>query len=198
MTWAPDYVNSVDLKNYLEIQHDNDDAFIALWVTTASRNIDDFCHRQFGKVAAAEDRYYTPEYDRHERAWFVDIDDLQDITSLAVTDENGTAVSVQSSTVSGYQLWPRNAAVKGKPYERVKLTTRTGELKMSGLWGWNAIPAAVKTGLFLQAARLKERRSSPFGVAGSPDQGNEIRLLAQLDPDFRTSLKPFVRKWWAA
>jgi hypothetical protein len=98
-----------------------------------------------------------------------------------------------------YVLRPRNAAAKGKPYERVKLTSWSGgELTMHGSPGWTAVPSAVKTGIFLQGARLAARRDSPFGISGSPQEQGEIRLLAQLDPDLRTSLKPFIRSWWAA
>jgi hypothetical protein len=198
VTWAPDYVTRQELKSYLRIGDNADDAFIDAWVTTVSRNVDDHCGRQFGKVAAAEERYYSPVYDRPQGAWFVEVDDLQDVTGLTVIDEDGTAVPALTSTVAGYQLLPRNAAAKGRPYERLKLTLYTGELAVEAPWGWNAVPAAVPTGVFLQGARLAARRDSPFGISGSPSQQGELRLLAQLDPDFRTSLKPFVRKWWAA
>jgi hypothetical protein len=199
VTWAPDYCTSADLKDYIGIADNADDAFIALWVTTVSRNVDDFCGRQFGQVASAEDRFYPTVYDRHEGAWFAEIDDLQDTTGLTFADENGTAVAVQTTTVDGYRLLPRNASAKGKPYERVKLKGWSGgELTMHGLPGWMAVPSAVKVGIFLQGKRLAKRRDSPFGISGSPQEQGEIRLLAQLDPDFRTSLKPLVRNWWAA
>lgn len=198
MTWAPDYVTSAELKNYIGITDNADDALVDLWITTVSRNVDDFCGRQFGKVDAAEDRFYTPVWDRSEQAWFATIDDLQDTTGLTITDENGTAVALQSSTVDGYQLLPRNAAARGRPYEQLKLKVATGEITLNGLPGWNAVPSGVKTGMFLQAARLNKRRTSPFGISGSPQEQGEIRLLARLDVDFETSLRPLVRDWWAA
>ncbi|WP_433368375.1 hypothetical protein ACQPZX_41440 [Actinoplanes sp. CA-142083] len=191
MTWAPNYATVAELRDYLRIGDNADNGFLAVWVATVSRNVDDHCGRQFGKADTPVTRYYTPRYDRHEGAWFADIDDLQDTTGLAFTAEDG-------STVTGYTLLPRNAAADGKPYEQVKLTAATGELAGLAPWGWNTPPAAVRTGLFLQGARLAARRDSPFGIAGSPSEGSEIRLLAQLDPDFKTSLKPYVRKWWAA
>lgn len=199
MTWAPDYCTRQELKDYIGIGDNADDAFVDIWITTVSRNVDDHCRRQFGQVAAAEDRYYTPVYDRHQCAWIVDIDDLQDTTGFTLEDADGTAIPVQTSTVDGYQLWPRNAAAKGRPYTQLKIKVDPGaEVTGNGLWGWSSQPAAVKTGLFLQGARLNKRRSSPFGISGSPQEQGEIRLLAQLDPDFRTSLKPLVRDWWAA
>jgi hypothetical protein len=197
VSWAPDYVTAVELKDYLSIGDNADDVFIALWITTVSRNVDDFCGRQFGQTVA-ESRYYTPFWDRHEQAWFAELDDVQDTAGLTVTDENGDAVAAQTSTVDGYQLLPRNAAAKGRPYERLKLTVSTGEIDVNVKFGWSAVPSAVKTGMFLQGARLNKRRTSPFGISGSPQEHGEIRLLAQLDVDFRTSLKPFVRDWWAA
>jgi uncharacterized phiE125 gp8 family phage protein len=197
VTWAPDYVTAEQLKSYLRIGDNADDAFIAAWITTVSRNVDDFTGRQFGQTLA-ESRYYTPVWDRAECAWFAEIDDVQDVTGLTVTDSDGTAVPALTSTVAGYQLLPRNAAAKGRPYERLKLTVATGEIDVNVKFGWSAVPSAVPTGALLQAARLNHRRSSPFGIAGSPTEGTQVRLLAQLDPDFRTSLKPYVRDWWAA
>lgn len=198
MTWAPDYITSAQLKNYLGITNNADDAFIAIWITTVSRNVDDFCGRQFGQVATAEDRFYTPVYDRPKGKWICEIDDLQDTTGLTVEDEDGNAIALHTSTVDGYTLLPRNAAAKGRPYEQLQLDSATGDLVVNGKYGWSSQPAAVSTGMFLQAARLNARRRSPFGIAGSPSEGSEIRLLAQLDPDFRTALKPLIREWWAA
>lgn len=190
MSWAPDYVLPAVLKDYLHIEDTADDVFISLWITTSSRNVDDFCQRQFGQVDAAEDRSYRAEWDRHLGCYVTQIDDIQDTTALTVTDANGNAVT-------DYDLEPVNAAAKGRPYERI-ITTTGGKLTLNGLWGWSSIPSAVSVGLLLQGARLAARRDSPFGVAGSPSDGSELRLLAQLDPDFRTSLKPYQRKWWAA
>lgn len=191
MTWAPDYTTAERLKDYVRITDNADDVFIASWITTASRNVDEFCGRQFGQVAAPEVRYYTPRWDRTERRWYAEIDDLQTTAGLAVADEDGGAVT-------DYTLLHRNALAEGRPYTQIRLTSGTGELAVTGRWGWLDVPAAVETGLWLQAARLNARRRSPFGIAGSPTEGNEIRLLAQLDPDFRTSLKPYVREWWAS
>jgi len=198
MTWAPDYATPAELKSYLRIDDAADDVFIALWITTVSRNIDDHTSRQFGQVAALEARTYTPVYDRHLCAHVLVVDDVQDVTGLTVVDEDGT-------TVTGHTYGPVNAVKKGRPYERLifgsDATSFTGDLTVTALWGWDPAsvgPTVAKTGLMLQGARLAARRDSPFGISGSPQEQGELRLLAQLDPDFRTSLKPLRRKWWAA
>lgn len=193
MVWKPDYCTSAELKSYLKITDTADDVFVALWITTVSRNVDDFCGRQFGQVASVETRTYSNTvWDRHLGKYVTEIDDIQDVDDLVVVDANATEIT-------DYTLEPENALAKGKPYERI-LTSVGGPLTLDGLWGWTAQPAAPKLGIFLQGARLEARRQSPFGIAGSPDAnaGTEIRLLAQLDPDFRTSLKPLIRNWWAA
>lgn len=193
MTWAPDYATADELLAYLKVDDDADQVrtFAQLWVTAVSRNIDEFCGRQFGAVAAVEERYFTPVWDRRDQCWYATIDDLQSTAGMSVVDEDG-------ATVTDYVLLPRNAPQRGRPYEVMKLSGATGEIAPTALWGWTATPSAVKVGLFLQGARLAARRDSPFGVAGSPSEGSELRLLAQLDPDFRTTLAPLRRKWWAA
>lgn len=190
MTWAPDYATRAEVKLYLDLDETtNRDAFIDTWITTVSRNVDDHTGRQFGLVDGPEERFYTGTYDRSEMAIFADIDDLQDITGLVVKNSSGT-------TITDYTLLQRNALLKGKPYTQIKVPAGSGELSITARWGWATVPASVKTGLLLQAARLNARMDSPFGLAGSPNDGTVVQLYASLDPDFKTSLKPYVRKWW--
>jgi hypothetical protein len=61
-------------------------------------------------------------------------------------------------------------------------------------WGWTAVPAQVIAAAKLQSNRWNKRRNSPLGVAGSPEQGSEIRLLARLDPDVATVLAGLSRR----
>lgn len=197
MTWKPDYATLAELKSYLRIQHTDDDVFLALWVTATSRNVDDFCHRQFGQVAAPEARTYPSVWDRHQAKYIVEIDDLMTTVGLTV------AAASTGAAVTAYKLGPANALLKGKPYEQLTTTAVGGDLVVTASWGWtpgSAGPTQAKAGLLLQAARLAARRDSPFGIAGSPTVpgSSEIRLLAQLDPDFRTTLAPFRREWWTA
>lgn len=184
MAWAPDYVTPSELQSYLKDEY-LDAALLAAWATTASRAVDEYCGRQFGQVAAPEARVYQGQ-NLGAAGWRFEMDDLQDLTGLAVADAGG-------SPVTGYGFGPANAVAKGRPYEW--MTARSaGDLTITGRWGWSQIPAAAKTATLLQAARLAARRDSPFGISGSPQEQGELRLLAALDPDLRTSLKPLVRR----
>jgi hypothetical protein len=190
VAWEPDYVTSSEVKAYLRITDSDDDAMIAVWATTASRAVDGFCHRQFGSVTA-EEREYSTEYDRHLGCYIAFIDDVQDVDDLVVLDEN-------ADEVTDYSLLPVNALKKGKPYERIAVNV-CGPLTITAPWGWTSVPVPVKNATLLQAARLAARRDSPFGVAGSPTEGSELRLLATLDPDLKTSLgSKYRRERWAA
>jgi hypothetical protein len=186
--WAPDYITLTEAKEYLhggDAADAVDDTRLAVWITTASRAVDDYCGRQFGQVDQPQPRTYTGQ-DLGAAGWRFEIDDLQDVADLAVADAAG-------DPVTAYAFGPVNAVAKARPYEW--LTARSGgDLTVTGRWGWSQVPAAAKSATLLQVARLAVRRNSPDGIAGSPSEGGETRLLAQLDPDLRTSLKPLSRR----
>lgn len=190
MVWAPDYVTAADLKAYLEISDAVDDALLTGWATSASRAVDNWANRQFGQVASAVARTYreVPFYNPRSGLWELQIDDVQDLTGLLV---GGVAFAS-----SGAVLLPDNAALNGEPYTRLGTLLQpygpspgvTVTTVVTARYGWAAVPAQVIAACKLQAARWNFRRNSPGGVAGSPDQGSEVRLLAKLDPDVSTTL----------
>lgn len=209
MAWAPDYVTTAELKAYLRISDTDDDTLLALWITAASRAVDKHCGRQFGQVATVEAREYATMFDSHRRCYLAVIDDLPTTTGLIVLDEDAVEIT-------DYTLEPVNALLKGRPQERLWVTNSFGTaalswpynwpyplvptgrpLTITAKWGWTAVPSAVKMATMLQAARFASRRDSPYGIAGSPSEGSELRLLATLDPDLKTSLGAFRRDWWA-
>jgi uncharacterized phiE125 gp8 family phage protein len=206
MAWTPDYVSTAELAAFLRITDSEDDAQLALAVSASSRAVDQHTGRQFGQVAAPEARYYTARYDRELRRWVVPIDDLMTTVGLVVSlDTAGDGTYATTLTAAQYVLRPRNAAVKARPWtELVVLPTAAGtpsgiedEVRGVAQWGWTATPNAIKQASLLQASRIFARRSSPFGVAGSPDLGSELRLLAKVDPDVAVALRSYIR-WWAA
>lgn len=190
MTWEPDYVTLAEAKAYERVGDAIDDVQLALWITAASRAIDGFCHRQFGQTAAAEARVYSTTYDRHIGCYVAEVDDLMDVVDLVVLDSSAVEVT-------DYALAQENALQKGQPYERI-LTSAAGPFTASTKWGWTAVPVPVKSATLLQIARFAARRDAPFGVAGSPTEGSEVRLLNKLDPDVEVMLpKKYRREWWA-
>ncbi|WP_020385886.1 hypothetical protein [Kribbella catacumbae] len=197
MPWAPDYVSTPELKGYLRISDTADDTEIAYAISAASRAVDRATNRQFGLVVAAQARKYTARWDRDRARYVVDIDDLMTVTGLVVTGENG-AIDV-------FAKEPGNADLNGVPWTRLVVdptSTTLPTLKEDGVtvtaqFGWTTVPVAVKQAALLQAARFFTRRQAPFGVAGSPELGSELRLLAKVDPDVAVVLGPYTR-WWSA
>lgn len=195
MAWEPDYITDVEMRKYLRIPDTDDDAELAVAISASSGAVNLSTGRQFGKVDTAEERKYTAQWDRRRCRWVVVIDDLMTTTDLAVSCTGGT--------ITDYTLEPVNAAAKGRPWEilvvnstsSVMPTDLENDVEITGTWGWTAVPSPVKLATRLQASRFHARRDSPYGIAGSPDQGHELRLLARVDPDVAVMLRRYARKW---
>lgn len=202
----PDYTTADELKRYLRIPgvYENtlsteddiyDDIEIALAITSASRAIDTVCNRQFGNLTTEAPMYYTAYWDRKRQRYVAEIDDLMNTTGMTVESE--------SSVITDYSLFPINAAVKGKPYTMIifgtsaSISNQENDIEVEALWGWTAVPDTIKNATLLQAARFFKRRDAPFGIAGSPELGSELRLLAKVDPDVEVMLRPYKRRWGA-
>ena len=198
MAWAPAYITDVELKDFTRIDDNIDDAEVVSAIEAASRAVDYAADpdgmRQFGKVAAPEERRYTARWRPRRRRWVVEIDDL--MTTV------GVVVSVPGGALTAYRLTPVNAVLKSMPWTHlvvdvdsaVQPTGDEFEVAMTAPWGWTDVPGAVKSAVKLQSSRFLARRDSPYGIAGSPDQGSELRLLSRVDPDVAVMLGPYVRR----
>lgn len=207
MAWAPDYVTAAELKSWLRITDTADDTLLAFAITTASRAVDAHCGRQFGQITPAAARYYTFEgYEVDGRAALL-VDDIYSLTGLAVAVDTDADGDWDTTITYGtdFDVWPANAAADGRPWTRLLLRPSTStwftyahdSVRVTALYGWAAVPSAVKLATLLLAAERFARRNAPFGIAGSPEMGTELRLLKQLDPDAWTDLQP-LRQLWAA
>lgn len=193
MAWKPDYVDADQLAAYMRITDDDDDAELAIAAGAASRAIDSHTNRQFGKVDAAEQRLYTAYYDYDRCRWVIPVDDFMTVAGLVVL--------VDGVALTGFVKEPVNASQEGKPWTQllvdadspVQPTGAQYEVAATVLWGWTAVPNAVFLAARLQGSRFASRRDSPYGIAGSPDTGSEMRLLARVDPDVGVSLRDYVR-----
>ncbi|MEU7817063.1 hypothetical protein [Pseudonocardia sp. NPDC049154] len=200
MAWAPDYVTEDELAAFVEVEDVRDDVPMGLAIAAASRAIDRTTRRQFGRVDAPEARFYTARWDDLRARWVVPIDDLMDDAGLEIAfdeDEDET----YGAPITVHALRPVNAAQKGRPWEdlvvpprsAVQPTTLDAGVKVTARWGWTEVPTAVKEACLLQASRVLKRRHAPFGVAGSPEAGSEVRLLAKVDPDVEVALAGYKR-----
>lgn len=206
MAWAPDYAALADVRAYERIGDTADDVQLALAITASSRAIDRETRRQFGLVDAPETRYYTPHWNRDLNQYLVEIDDVMIVTGAAVAVDRGSYTWDVSLGTSDYDLLPRNAAARGLPYTQLRVRRNASAqptcnlvdgVKITLRWGWSSVPSTIELATRLQVSRLHARRDAPFGIAGSPDQGSELRLLDRLDPDVAQLVRSYYR-WWAA
>jgi len=194
MPWAPDYVTLEELREYVTRDGATvDDAFLTMAKAAGSRAVDQDTGRQFGKVSAPELRTYDaiPDYERGY--WVAYVDDFMDATGLVV--------AVAGTVVATIDKAPLNAAAKGRPWTAIEFTAESEaypnehphRVDVTAPWGWTATPETVKGATLLQSSRFATRRQAPFGVAGSPEQGSEMRLLAKVDPDVHVMLNNYRR-----
>lgn len=199
MALHPDYATVEELRGFASGTGTAEDARLQFALTAASRAVDHATDRQFGVLTVAAARYYRPIWSELHGRWLAHIDDLQTITSLVVESDTDDD-AVYETTITDFRLWPLNAAGDGRPWTELVIGTsasygtREGSLKVTALWGWTTVPVPVKQATLIQAYRFAKRKDAPFGVAGSPDMGNELRLLAKVDPDVAVILAPY-RRW---
>jgi hypothetical protein len=194
--WQPDYTTLARAKDFARIADTVDDVTLAVWITAASRAVDERCNRQFGLASGVVPRTYrrAPSYNRATGMWELEIDDVMTATGLLV---NGAAYAS-----SGTALLPDTAALDGKPWTRIGFVyqpylSAPGAPQtnvVAAQYGRTTVPTQVEAATWLQMNRWSTRRDSPLGVSGSPDAGGEMRLLAKLDPDVATTLIGLSRR----
>lgn len=205
MPWAPPYVTADSLKAALGITSAAHNDEIDLAIAAASRAIDRFTGRQFGKDDLPTTRYFPARLRPPTATGPVEVDDLASLEDLVVgLDASGdgtfSTTLASEATSNGYRLGPFNAEIGGEPWTEVyplgvRWPARPRVLRMTATFGWPEVPDLVKQATFTEAMRLFKRKDAPFGVAGSPEIGSEIRLLARLDPDVEFLLSGLRRRW---
>jgi hypothetical protein len=203
------YVDDDALKRTLTLTGTSfADYDIAPAIAAASRAVDEYCGRQFDRINDVEQsRFYRPVSPS-----LILIDDLIEITELRTfqwglgsTEKVWTPPSAFPEETPHFLLEPNNAIEDGYPYTRIVLNTfgavqgfpswSPQSAKVTGKWGWPALPDQVVTATTLIATRtIKRIREAPFGVImGGMDIGGAIRI-ARTDPDVCQMLAPYVRE----
>ena len=63
-------------------------------------------------------------------------------------------------------------------------------VRVTGTYGWQAVPESIKFATIIQASRLFKRLESPLGVAGVSDIGI-MRVGANIDGDVAQLINPY-------
>ena len=183
------YTSAEELKSRLKITDTADDFEILLAVQAAASSVDKFTGRFFWNETGV--RTYMPE-----SIYELSIDDLVSVTQLA-TDQDGDGVyetvwsgdgvspggdfqlriaDRQYNVASRGESWPYTQVQAlggsgGKYFPYVWPWTHQDRVKITGTWGWPAVPVLVRQASLQLANDLFRLRDAPFGVAGFAEYG---------------------------
>lgn len=190
------YATLAETKSALRITDSVDDSLLEMAIESASRFIDGYAGRQFFSSGTAT-RYFTADDD-----FVCEIDDISSSNITLVTAMDADAVFDTTWATTDYQLEPLNAVLDGQawPYTRIRAVgdylwpISGGEalVKLTAVFGWPAVPIAIKQATIIQASRIFKRLDSPLGVAGFGDLG-VMRVSSSLDPDVAQLVAPYRR-----
>jgi hypothetical protein len=180
------YCTIEELKSRLRITTTGDDLEVTIAAEAASRAVDGYCERYFYRVTAT--RTYVPADLYRTR-----VDDLVSVTTLA-TDPAGTTAQGGTYPVTwpaaAYQLLPYNPGKTGEPwpYTSIRavggltfpwvvplLLMRMDRVQVTGVFGWPAVPQAVRTATLIAAAELFRMKDMPAG-GGQPGEFSIVQL----------------------
>lgn len=178
-----EFKSTAELTNTSFADQDIQNALLA-----ASRGIDTAFHRRYWlDTDDTSVRYYSPN-----GGCTVEIDDIVDVTSI-VSDRDGDGTFEETWVENtDFVLEPLNAAEDGKPWETIRIhpngsysfSSYPRSLKVTGQFGWPAVPAEVKQATTMIATRLlKLAREAPFGVVALGFEGEAVRV-ARFGADF--------------
>ena len=186
------YATLSETKAALRITDSVDDSLLEMAIESASRLIDGYTYRYFYNAGTATRNFVASD------SYLTIIDDLISLSELKTTDEIGSEYVTWGS--ADYQLRPVNGKQDGLnvPYTSILSTDDLlfnilGEqalVRVTGVWGWSAVPIAVKQATIIQSSRIYKRLDSPLGVAGFGDLG-AIRVGRSLDPDVEQLVMPY-------
>jgi len=143
-----------------------------------SRKIDRECGfplRQFYQSSANTARYFTSD----DGAELV-IPDLVSIdTNGLTTDADGDRTYETTWATTDYDLEPFNASEYDEPYTYIHVTptgrysfpTHAKGVKITGTWGWPAVPRETSGACMLESKRAWQQAQSPSGVISSDELG---------------------------
>lgn len=191
----PTYCTLAEVKSSLRITDSIDDSILLKAISAAEETIDAYCARSFDKTAEIT-RYYAPR-----DSFVTDIDDLVSLTSLYTSADDTQSNYTIQWTSGDYQLEPLNGYVDGaySPATRIRaigsytFQNLAGEasVKVTGIFGWNAVPGSISQAAILLASRIFKRNDSPLGII-SGELGS-MRVGVRLDPDVEHMIQRYRR-----
>ena len=201
MALGDPYITSPELAEAFRIGDSDEDIQLDLAASAASSWVTSWCGRGFNKAAEASARTFHAS-----NSGLVWVDDIATASGLIVaTDDTDDGAYETTWASTDYQLEPLNGMVDGMsgwPYTRIRAvesttypyTTSRPAVQVTAVWGWPAVPDAVKQATMILAARIYKRRDSAEGVLGGFGDFGPVRVGTRLDPDVEMLLSPYRKQ----
>lgn len=194
------YATVEELKIRLGIDDVFDDFVLEGALLAASREIENYCSRQFNDFGVSTARVYYPT-----NIWCVEFDDAIAGTSIIVaTDNAGDGTYSTVWDFNELQFLPLNTVVSGSldfPFNRVQAVgsrlfifpqlwwnNRRAPVQITAQWGWLAIPSPVNQATLILAEAMAKMKDAPFGVAGFSEFG---AVRVRDNPIVKNLLRPY-------
>lgn len=197
MALGADYITRQELKSYMGLEGTTDDALVDDAISSASREIERYCNRQFNDSGSVSARRY-----RATRCDLIAVDDFWTDTGFILEiDVNGDGTSWTTVAATEYELTPLNRMVNGVEWVYWKIemvgstklpVSRRACVRVTAQWGWEELPSDVKQAVKMLASDTFQVKDSRMGVAGSDQFGTIVRVRS--NSLVEAKLKNFVRK----
>lgn len=195
MAIGDDYLTREELKNYMGLEGTSEDDLVDDAISSASREMERHCNRQFNDAGSASARKY-----RATTCDSIAVDDFHTDTGFILEiDINGddTWTTVDADQ---YEITPLNRMVNGVDwvYYRINMVgttslpvARKACVRVTARWGWEAVPSDIKQACKIHASDTFQLKDSRMGVAGSDQFGTVLRVRD--NSAVAAKLKHFVR-----
>lgn len=168
-------------------------------VEVASEAIRQFCGRWFLTETAGA-RYYDSDTRTSLTKW-LNIDDATAITEVAVDTTDTGVYAILAAT--DYQLLPvggRSTSLGSVPYNAIQRLgsywptingNRRGRVKVTGTWGWAAVPEPIKRACAIFTQDLLRDKEAVFGGIMSTAEG--ITIMSRMPRRVSDLCTPYRR-----
>ena len=185
------YASLLQIKSAIGISDGIDDPMLEMAIESASRQIDSYTERYFYNAGTAT-KIFAPLDN-----WVCPTEDFITLTQVQ-TSEDGESFDTTWGT-EDWQAEPLNGRAGGlvtsytqiRAVENYLFPYRQGEatVRLTGTWGWSAVPIAITQATVILASRIFKRLDSPLGII-SGELGS-MRVGFRLDPDVQHLIEPY-------
>lgn len=185
------YATLIQLKSAIGIADGIDDPMLEMAIESASRQIDSYTERYFYNAGTAVklfsplDNYVCPTED------FITLTKVETSEDGESWDTEWAATDWQAEPLNGRSGGLVTSYTQIRAIDSYLFPYRNGEAtaRLTGTWGWSAVPIAITQATIILASRIFKRLDSPLGII-SNDLGS-MRVGFRLDPDVQHLIDPY-------